>query len=320
MKIAFIVPYFGELPNYFQLFLESCAQNPEIDWLIISDDTRALAYPPNVHFLEMTFDACRERIQKRFDFNIELPSPQKLCDYKCAYGYLFEDLLTGYDWWGHCDLDQIFGKLSDYITEEMLNSYVKIGSLGHLTLYRNNYDNNRVFLETQHYRRVFSNPLGCGFDEWLPGNVNETWLNSGRPVWLENPGADLNPYRTTFQTVSYDLDCRRYELSVITNSIFCWENGILSQLWEENGCLHVRNWPYVHLQKRHMTDSRLDRASGKYYIIPNRFVDGSKSPACLLSRTKLRGLWNAQFFRVKWKSLQYRFRVGDWRFSSVFRQ
>ena len=34
MKVAIVVPYFGTLPNYFQLFLDTCAYNPEFDWLI----------------------------------------------------------------------------------------------------------------------------------------------------------------------------------------------------------------------------------------------------------------------------------------------
>ena len=126
MKIALIVPYFGTLPDYFQLFLDSCAWNPGFDWLIFTDDHRPFRYPKNVRKIPMTFEGCKALIQSRFDFEIALPTAQKLCDYKCAYGYIFREYLEGYDWWGHCDLDQIFGNLGAFITEEMLHTYDKV--------------------------------------------------------------------------------------------------------------------------------------------------------------------------------------------------
>lgn len=36
-SIIIIVPYFGEFPNYFQLFLNSCKYNESINWVIITD-------------------------------------------------------------------------------------------------------------------------------------------------------------------------------------------------------------------------------------------------------------------------------------------
>lgn len=318
MKVALIVPYFGTLPNYFQIFLDSCEHNPNFDWLIFSDDETAYRYPDNVHLSRMTFPQCRELVQSQFDFPVTLHTPQKLCDYKCAYGLIFQEYLTEYDWWGYCDLDQIFGNLGAFITEEMLGSYDKIGSIGHLTLQRNTAECNQIFASTARHREVFTTERGCGFDEWLPGNVNEIWLESGRPVLLENPGADINAYRTTLQTVYFDLDSRRYERSPVTNSIFCWENGNLKQLWLENNKLCSLPWPYIHLQKRAMTDCRQDKSAGKFCIVPNRFADGTEDPVRLLKQAKLRGQLNPQFFKVKWRSLKYRLRSGDWKFSNIF--
>lgn len=320
MKIAFIVPYFGKLPNYFQIFLDSCEKNPDFDWLIFTDDETAYRYPGNVHLHKMTFTECRKLVQSRYDFPVTLHTPQKLCDYKCAYGYIFEDYIRGFDWWGYCDLDQVFGNLSAFITDGTLRGLDKFGSIGHLTLLRNEPDCNRVFASTPRHREVFTTEKGCAFDEWLPGNVNEIWLASGHPARYENPGADINTYRTTLQTVHFDPDSRSYVLSPITNSVFCWDEGKLTQLWQENGRLCSQDWPYVHLQKRPMTDCRRDPECSKYYIVPNRFVDGTEDPVRLLKQAKLRGLVNTQFFNVKWKSLRYRLRSGDWQFSNVFKK
>lgn len=322
MKIALIVPYFGTLPNYFQLFLDSCGYNPKFDWLIFTDDDRPFRYPDNVHKITMSFNACKALVQSRFDFETALSAPMKLCDFRCAFGIIFQKYLTEYNWWGHCDLDQIFGNLGAFITEEMLNTYDKIGSLGHLTLYRNTPENNRVFMEPLkgrcRYREVFTTERGCAFDEWLPDNINDIYLASGRPVHLENCGADVHSYHTAFRLVDYDIPRRCYQVSPIHNSVFRWEAGKLTQIYKENGQLQHREFPYIHLQKRQMTDRRR-RTNSPYYIFPTCFADRDREPEALLRMAGLRGVVNTQFFKVKWKSLRYRIKNGDWVFTNVFK-
>lgn len=320
MKIAIIVPYFGKLPSYFQIFLDSCSYNTKFDWLIFSDDVTPYNYPENVQLVKMTFDECRKRIQSKFDFSITLHTTQKLCDYKCGYGYIFSDYLKEYAWWGHCDLDQVFGNLGAFITDEMLSTYDKIGSIGHLTLYRNTPENNTVFMRTERYREVFTTERGCGFDEWLPGNVNEIYRESDHLADLKNRGADLHPYRMTFQTVDYDVEKGVYLQSTVLNAVFLFDKGDLMQIYEEDGKLKHVAYPYVHLQKRTMTDHRDGKSLDRFYIVPNSFADADIAPEKLLKKAKLRGIVNTQYIKVKWKSLKYRLHSGDWKFSSVFRK
>ena len=318
MKVVLIVPYFGALPNYFQIFLDSCKENPKFDWIVFTDDETEYDYPPNVHRIQMSFSACREMIQSSFDFEVTLTRPQKLCDYKCAYGYIFREYLTGYDWWGHCDLDQIFGNLSNFITEEMLGSYDKIGSLGHLSLYRNTPENNRIFMTTNRYCEVFSTERGCGFDEWIPGNINEIFLHSNQSVMLENYGADVNAYCTTFELVHYNVEMRQYEFDNIRNNIFSWQDGKIFRFWKANGHINIQEYPYVHLQKRRMRDHRCDVNSTQFYIIPNEFTDFTTDIVQLLRRSQRHGIINSQWFCVKWNALKYRVKNNDWEFINVF--
>ena len=49
-------------------------------------------------------------------------SPYKLCDYKPVYGLIFDEDLQDYDFWGHCDVDLIFGDIRKFI-----NLYKKRG-------------------------------------------------------------------------------------------------------------------------------------------------------------------------------------------------
>lgn len=323
MKVGLIVAYFGTLPSYFQLFLESCRYNTHFDWLLFTDDMTEYAYPDNVHRIPMDFSTCRKIAQDHFDFPIALSSPKKLCDYKCAYGYIFQDYLRGYDWWGHCDLDQIFGDLGKFITTDMLSNYDKIGSLGHLTLYRNDADNNQVFKGQingrARYKVVFSSDRGFAFDEWLPENINEIFIESGRPIMLDNLGADINSYRTTFQLANFDLQSRHYILSTVKNSIFYFDAGKLLQFFVDNGELQQREFPYVHLQKRKMKDARHNLDSDCYFIVPNAFVDASNDPKALLKHANILGLLNYQYLKVKSQSLKYRLKSGYWKRENVFK-
>lgn len=108
-SIAFVVPWAGHLPPYFQLWLESCRWNSSIDFLLFTDDQTNYNYPNNVKVHYMSFEQMKELFQKQYDFPLSINVPYKFCDFKPAYGEIFSDYLKGYDYWGHCDVDLIWG-------------------------------------------------------------------------------------------------------------------------------------------------------------------------------------------------------------------
>lgn len=63
-KICFIIPYFGNFKNYFQLFLNSCRLNSDINWLIITDNKDEYDYPKNVKRIELGFNDLRKRSKR----------------------------------------------------------------------------------------------------------------------------------------------------------------------------------------------------------------------------------------------------------------
>lgn len=137
-SICYIVPYFGKFPAGFPLWLKSCEYNPTVNWIIFTDDKRNFNYPDNVKVYYMTFEELKEKFQSKFDFKICLDRPYKLCDFKPAYGEIFSDYLQGYDFWGHCDIDLIWGDIRRFYTDEILNSYDRISRFGHSSLFKNN--------------------------------------------------------------------------------------------------------------------------------------------------------------------------------------
>ena len=109
-SVRLVVPYFGPRPSYLPLVLKSMAANPDVDWLLLTESPVPDA-PPNVGVHRWEFADLAARIQGSFDFRICLERPYKLCDFRPAFGEVFADELRGYDWWGHSDLDVLFGRV-----------------------------------------------------------------------------------------------------------------------------------------------------------------------------------------------------------------
>ena len=169
-SICYVVPYFGTLPKTsFRLWLKSCKANPTVNWIIFTDDKTEYDYPDNVKVYYTTLDEIRERFQSFYDFPIVLDRGWKLCDYKIAYGEIFEKELKGYDFWGNCDIDLMWGNIRKFYTDEILEKYDKIGYQAHSTLYKNTPEVNKRYRTVidglDNYKMAFSESEGHAFDE-----------------------------------------------------------------------------------------------------------------------------------------------------------
>lgn len=194
MKKALIIAcYIGKLPVNINMWLKSCGCNPDYHFMLVTDDKINIEIPSNVRILRQTLEELKSRFQKLLDFEITLESPYKLCDYKPLYGAAFEEYIDGYEFWGHCDLDMIFGYISDFYTEDILNRYDRIGSFGHLILYRNTPEINNLYRKKGSpfsYKKVFSSEYNYGFDERYGYNMickynNIRWLDCGHKYCLD---------------------------------------------------------------------------------------------------------------------------------------
>lgn len=275
-KCAFILPYYGKFPNYFQLFLKSCGTNPDFDWLVFTDDHTEYDYPTNVHVYYETFEDMQKRVSDAFDFHPQLRRPYKLCDLKPMYGYLFEDYLKGYRFWGHCDCDLIFGKLSHFITDGLLNEYDKLFVLGHCTLYRNTEENNRRFMLTldgkEIYRDVLNNDRGYTFDEsFLPTNVNRIYAQHNIPVYSRDYSGNVNAKCTIIQITRYAADLGVYLDEKPIRAVYEWNCGMLTRKFVSLGTLRTSEFMYLHFQRRKMRMLPGVTNMSRFQILPNSF-------------------------------------------------
>ena len=183
--IAVLLPYFGKFPNYFEFFLQSCKDNPTVDFYVITDndcEKYISDKDSNIHFYETTFEEVKARFQKAFRFKIAMTRPYKLCDFKPVYGMVFNDIVQRYDFWGYCDCDLIFGNIRRFLTDEILNNNDYILGLGHFHIQRTSDEKFDEVLKSARtrdgydYEYVFSHEKNFVLDE-LPFGVPYTYLS-----------------------------------------------------------------------------------------------------------------------------------------------
>ena len=141
------MPYFGRFPSYFPLYLKSCAANHTITWLLITDQTlKEIIIPDNFIVKNSTFYDIQNKAEGLFGKAPD--TPYALCKYRVVYHELFKENISGFDFWGFCDCDLIFGNLRYFITDEVLDKYDKISWRGHLTLFKNTLINCTILITT----------------------------------------------------------------------------------------------------------------------------------------------------------------------------
>lgn len=265
-SIGIVVLYFGPFPNYFSLWIRSAVQNETVDFLIFSDQEQPCV-ASNIHFYKCSFEQMRMRIRKRLGRTCSIDRPYKLCDYKPAYGFLFEKELSGYDFWGYCDVDIVLGDLRAFLIDEVLNTYEKISNWGHLTLYKN------IPSIVNRFQVKKTAASFTGFEAFrVPGNVAfdeksgcyafteegyyKTWIN-------KTAIADIFPDTFHFRTY--------YNYYSDTRCIYEYDHGKLWGYFAEKDGIHKIEFMYIHLQARKMEMKTMD--SEHYLIVPSGFYE-----------------------------------------------
>lgn len=169
LKIAIIICYFGKFPWYFDLFLHSASFNKSIDFIIITDSVKPPYCPSNVKFLNRTLNDINILATQRLGFKVNIENPYKLCDFKPTYGLIFSDILEGYNFWGHGDIDIIWGNIRNFITNDLSDfDFISVRHdyvSGFFALYRNTEKMNTIFMQSKDYMKVLSSPDHFCFDE-----------------------------------------------------------------------------------------------------------------------------------------------------------
>lgn len=319
-KCCFIIPYFGKLPNYFPLFLKSCAYNPDFDWLLYTDDMTEFTFPENVHVSYLSFADMQKKVQQKFDFKVALDRPYKLCDLKPAYGYIFEEEIKEYRFWGHCDTDILVGNLNEFLPDTFMEQYDKIFALGHMTIYRNSEQNNRVFMSEYNekipYKEAYKNPENVVFDEecMIDWNVNRIFLAQGKKVYTQDLSLNFGTRNVRFIRTIYtgkdNVWCNEEDFP----AVYLWNKGNIERYYMDKGSLTKETFPYVHLQNRKMRYEKKVEEKEVIKIVPNYFLPLEYDEVTAQNFKKIRkNVWNAHVLNLYYWQYRARFskRVKD---------
>ena len=142
MTAVVLIIYFGEIwPPWFMHFLRSCERNSFLHWKIFTNISPCEA-PNNVEFIPFSAEEFKTLAEEKLGIKPTFTDPYKVCDFRITFGKLFEDHLKGYDYWGHGDIDLVYGNLEKFIAPLFPYQYDVISLAynrltGHLGFLRN---------------------------------------------------------------------------------------------------------------------------------------------------------------------------------------
>lgn len=247
-RFLVILIYFGEFPRTWPLTLETIRRNRAVDWLVITD--QHVEASANVRVLHSTLDQMRLRFSSALGLDVALNHPYKLCDFRPAFGAIFEPEVGAYEYWGYCDADVVFGNLDEVLFRASEAGYDKIFQRGHLSLIRNIPAMNSLFRSTPESaarsEEVFANPQNFLFDEG--GGFYDILANANVSVYEDNNIFDARPRRYLLTATTASRSAR----SIFLDGRDLWVDEPKGR---HSGLTAVR---YIHLQKR---PYRLDLAA-----------------------------------------------------------
>lgn len=268
-SIVIIFPYFGKLPVQYGMWRASALYNSTVDYMFFTDADVEPAGNIIVH--KMPFDDFKQIVQKTFDFQIALNRPYKLCEYKQAYGYILQDYIKGYDFWGFGDLDLVYGDIRSFITDNVLTHKFLLG-WGHLTLLQNDEDANTYFMKQvsgyQSYKNAFTTNKITFFDEYGYNGCSDKWRDC-RPedCWLEWPFDNASKPKQSYHFNSLTRGWQQVIFEHIDNKLY--------MIRFNQGKIEKKESLYAHFQHRGFMKDRVTDYC-HFLITPNAIIDYPK--------------------------------------------
>lgn len=271
-SIALIFPYFGgSFPAQINIWRASALENPSVDFLIFTDAD--IKSERNIKVIKMSFEVFKGYIQRAFNFQVSLNRPYKLCEYKQTYGYVLQDYIKGYDYWGFGDMDLVYGDIRHFLTDEILSEHKFFLGWGHLSLLKNDEETNAYFMEKidgyQYYKDAFTTDAITFFDEFDHKGCSDKWRDNRKDdCWLDVPFDNVSKPKQSFHFNSLSRGWKRV--------LFEHKEGKLFMLRHVNGKIERKESLYAHFQHRgYMKDKINDY--GHFLITPMGMVDYPKS-------------------------------------------
>ena len=267
-KLAFITCYIGKLPWYFDYFVHSCTYNPTVDFYVITDDKSCeKSVPHNVKLISNTLEDISLLATRKLEFAVNIKSGYKLCDFKPAYGIIFSELLKGYDFWGHCDIDIIFGNIREFITNELLEDHDLISVrpdwlTGCFLLYKNEARINTLYTYSKDYRKVFGSDKHYCFDE--TNFAHDAFSDGVSYLDIDTEIESMMHVVKKMETLNYVKPY--FDLHIIEGlpGKLKWENGKMFY----RGKYEILLYHMIHLKNRYQPRKAVSAIPDRFFISP----------------------------------------------------
>ena len=268
-SIVIIFPYFGKLPVQYGMWRASALYNPSVDFMFFTDADVEPAENIIVH--KMQFDDFKQIVQKAFDFSIVLDRPYKLCEYKQSYGYILQDYINEYDFWGFGDLDLVYGDIRSFLTDDVLTHKFLLG-WGHLTILHNDEDTNTYFMKPisgyQNYKDAFTTKKITYFDEFRHKGCSDKWHDCRHEdCWLEWPFDNISFPKHSYHLNSMTRGWKQVLFEHVGNKLY--------MIRFNHGHIEKIESLYAHFQHRGFMKDRVTDYS-HFLVTPRRIIDFPK--------------------------------------------
>lgn len=263
-SLVILIPYFGAWPEWFDLYLLSCQENPDVNWLFYTDCPAPSNPPQNVHFVNTGFTSYQQMVSARLNINFNPSNPYKLCDLKPALGFIHEQDINDYDFFAVGDIDIIYGQIRDFITNDLLQKYDVIGThnrrlSGHFAIFRNTDQYRHAFRKIPDWQKLMEKDEHLGLDESAFSKLFVRHKN--HPLWLRK----LWSYSSRYQRRVLFKEQYSTILSPITwldgnkehPQQWFWKDGHLTNNRDnqEFMYLHFMNWKSTRWLPKHLRNA-----------------------------------------------------------------
>lgn len=312
-KIVYICPYFGKFPDHFKLWLKSCEFNDDCKWVIYTDDKRQFDYPKNVIVNYCTLSDLQKKFSKKLCFNVALKTIKKLGDYKPLYGYLFNDDIGDAQAWGHVDVnDSIYGKITNFLTDDVLSEYDKIMTCGHMSVYKNTIENNKRFMiplkSGVDYKTIFMDDTFYNFEELAPISITTIYKENGIKIKdMSENYADITIkyYNLRMGRINRNFD--GYYVSKTSSMVFAWDNGKLYGFFRNKNKVTKKEFMYIHIKRRKL-NININLDEDKYIITQDGFMPYENITANYIKKHDKNKLIYKTYLDIRIKSLKSKLR------------
>lgn len=193
--ISIIICYFGMFPKWMPFFINSCLHNQSISFVLFTDQM-ASEQINNIKIVGFTLRDFCALASNKLHLALSFNTSYKICDFRPAFGRIFEDYLSESKYWGYCDIDILFGNIRKFVGPLVEENFDIISSRreylsGSFSLFKNSDKVNTLFQKSTDYQSVFLSEDNRVFDE------------CGRIWWDLIAGRHINECRSTVDSMTH---------------------------------------------------------------------------------------------------------------------